>query len=57
MPRTVEVHPYGTQVLSALRLSKGQVSLDPRTEICLFPFAMGHYIENTGEEPLRFLEM
>jgi oxalate decarboxylase len=21
------------------------------------PFAMGHYIENTGEEPLRFLEM
>ena len=21
------------------------------------PFAMGHYIENIGEEPLRFLEM
>jgi oxalate decarboxylase len=21
------------------------------------PFAMGHYIENTGDEPLRFLEM
>jgi oxalate decarboxylase len=21
------------------------------------PFAMGHYVENTGEEPLRFLEM
>jgi oxalate decarboxylase len=21
------------------------------------PFAMGHYIENTGSEPLRFLEM
>lgn len=21
------------------------------------PFAMGHYILNTGEEPLRFLEM
>jgi oxalate decarboxylase len=21
------------------------------------PFAMGHYIQNTGEEPLRFLEM
>ena len=21
------------------------------------PFAMGHYIENTGGEPLRFLEM
>jgi oxalate decarboxylase len=21
------------------------------------PFAMGHYVENTGDEPLRFLEM
>jgi oxalate decarboxylase len=21
------------------------------------PFAMGHYIENTGSQPLRFLEM
>jgi oxalate decarboxylase len=21
------------------------------------PFAMGHYVENTGNEPLRFLEM
>jgi oxalate decarboxylase len=21
------------------------------------PFAMGHYIQNTGDEPLRFLEM
>lgn len=21
------------------------------------PFAMGHYIENTGNEPLKFLEM
>jgi oxalate decarboxylase len=21
------------------------------------PFAMGHYVENTGTEPLRFLEM
>jgi oxalate decarboxylase len=21
------------------------------------PFAMGHYIENTGDEPVRFLEM
>jgi oxalate decarboxylase len=21
------------------------------------PLAMGHYIQNTGEEPLRFLEM
>jgi oxalate decarboxylase len=21
------------------------------------PFAMGHYVENTGGEPLRFLEM
>src|SRR6202050_1835569 len=21
------------------------------------PFAMGHYIENTGDEPLRFLEL
>jgi oxalate decarboxylase/phosphoglucose isomerase-like protein (cupin superfamily) len=21
------------------------------------PFAMGHYVENTGEETLRFLEM
>ncbi len=21
------------------------------------PFAMGHYVENTGETPLRFLEM
>jgi oxalate decarboxylase len=21
------------------------------------PFAMGHYVENTGDEPLRFLEV
>ena len=21
------------------------------------PFAMGHYVENTGDEPLRFLEL
>jgi oxalate decarboxylase len=26
-------------------------------DVGYIPFAMGHYIENTGEEPLRFLEM
>jgi oxalate decarboxylase len=26
-------------------------------DVGYIPFAMGHYIENTGDEPLRFLEM
>ena len=26
-------------------------------DVGFVPFAMGHYIENTGEMPLRFLEM
>jgi oxalate decarboxylase len=26
-------------------------------DIGYVPFAMGHYVENTGEEPLRFLEL
>ena len=26
-------------------------------DVGYIPFAMGHYVENTGDEPLRFLEM
>jgi oxalate decarboxylase len=26
-------------------------------DVCVVPFAMGHYVENTGTTPLRFLEV
>ena len=29
----------------------------PGRDVGYVPFAMGHYIENTGTQPLRFLEM
>ena len=39
------------------RLSRNNISDFRAGDVGYVPFAMGHYIENTGTTPLRFLEM
>ena len=43
--------------LSEDRKSKARTSDYRGGDVGYVPFAMGHYIENTGSGPLRFLEM
>ena len=37
--------------------TKDQVPQPIRDDVGYVPFAMGHYVENTGDTTLRFLEM
>jgi oxalate decarboxylase len=60
-PNTDEWQYYlsGSGRMTVFASSSGKArTFDYRAgDVGYVPFAMGHYVENTGEEPLRFLEM